>query len=1011
MKIILLILALSMPLFLQAEEAKSEAQASLTLFVFENNTQVQDYQVWMDKGVVLHSTQDGAAVFKLKAGAHQLKINRVGFNETTLNLNVKNNDYLQAIITQYPGNPISHVALEASSDHQLVNTLKMGNAKAQGASNVLPGVLKGRIVNSENGQAIKNARIFFSGLAQDFVSDDNGEFNAKVPSGVYSISILHTQYATQTLDNIKIKEKETLKQQFQITPAGLTLKEFVVVAPFIQGSVSSLVDERKQASVMSDFVGSEQMSKSGDSDAAAALTRVAGLTLIDGKYAVIRGMGDRYTQVLMNGAVMRSPDPSSKSVDLDMFPASILDSIEVQKTYSSDVPGAFGGGVIKLRTKTIPEEDFIKVSASVGGKSGVTGQSVLSQDGGDTDFVGIDDGDRGVGSDLANSQLLNHNLQTKQQTATPNIGLSLAFGNKFNMWGMNAGYQSYLAYKSKWSEESGEKNSYAANGDQLTQRDDLDYVKSNYSVDITALFSVGLEDKGNSVKSTTSVIRKSSRLTRIDEGLDGENAEQFEETTFQWSERQLFSQQFNGQHMLWDKLQVNWQYGLSSAKLTNPDTISYRYDDSESGDSGELYYRDGETSRKSFTVSDEGQTLGLDLAAMFAPSNNITLNIKGGFSWDETIRTSTLSRYEYNWFSVGDVPTDIIKLPNPDDILNPGNIGPDGFILSDTTKPSDAYDAVSQTNALYGLIEASIYDRLDIVTGIRMENFSQTLDTFSAVNGDPINVEQDTADTLPSLLATLKLNDNLQLRAALAQTVNRPSMLEVSSGLWVDPESGDQFVGNPRLVAATIDHLDMRLEFYGTGSNSISIAYFNKDFTNPIERTLEVSSGSDTVVTFQNAQSATNSGVELDWRWGLDFLSSSNTVFSMSGNYSVIESNVVLPENTTEFSNSRSMQGQSPYTMNLMLSLDQDVWGIESALIFNEIGERITRVGQGDVPHVYEQPLSMVDLTLSKSFDDSKLSIKFKNILDEKRLFTQGGEIYQKSKLGIGFSLSYSQSF
>jgi len=1009
MKKLFFTLLLCLPVSIQSyAEQSAVSPASLSLYVFEESTPVEDFQVWMDQGVQLKSIKDGAALFTLKAGSHQLNINRPGFNEAQVNLNVVAGEYLQVIITQYLGNPVSHVALETSKT--ALASSKKENRKTEKVGGV-PGTLQGRIVNSENGEPIKNARIFFSGLATDFVSDENGEFTAKVPAASYSISILHTQYATQTLDNILVSAKQTKKQSFEITPAGIALKEFVVVAPFIQGSVSSLVDERKQASVMSDFVGSEQMAKSGDSDAAAALTRVAGLTLIDGKYAVIRGMGDRYTQVLMNGAVMRSPDPSSKSVDLDMYPASILDSIEVQKTYSSDVPGAFGGGVIKLRTKAIPEDDFVKVAASLGGISGVTGQSVLSQDSGGTDFLGVDDGDRGVPSDLSNSQTLNHSLQTKQQTTTPDLGLSLAFGNRFNMWGMNAGYQSYLAYKSKWNEESGEKNSYAASGEQLTQRNDTNYVKSNFSVDITGLFTVGIEDENNSLKSTTSLIRKTSRLTRVDEGLDGENGELFAETTLQWSERQLFSQQFNGQHTLWDKLDLNWQYGLSTAKLTNPDTISYRYDDSESGDSGDLYYRDGETSRESLQVSDEGQTLGLDLAAMFEPTHNIKLNIKSGFSWDKTNRESQLTRYEYNWFSVGDVPTDIIKLPNPDDILNPGNMGPDGFILSETTTPADTYQAESQTTALYGLIETSFYERLDIVAGIRMENFTQTLDTFSALNGDPINVEQDTADTLPSLLATLKLSDHLQLRAAFAQTVNRPSMLEVSSGLWIDPQSGDQFVGNPRLVAASIDHLDMRLEYYGSGSNSISLAYFNKDFTDPIERTLEVSSGSDTVVTFQNAQSATNSGIELDWRWDLDFLSSVNYVFAVSGNYSVIESDVVLPENNTEYSDSRSMQGQSPYTANLMLTLDQDVWGIESALIFNEIGERITRVGQGDVPHVYEQPLSMLDLTLSKSFDDSKLSFKLKNILDEERLYTQGGEVYQKNKIGVGFSMDYSQSF
>ncbi len=189
--------------------------------------------------------------------------------------------------------------------------------------------------------------------------------------------------------------------------------------------------------------------------------------------------------------------------------------------------------------------------------------------------------------------------------------------------------------------------------------------------------------------------------------------------------------------------------------------------------------------------------------------------------------------------------------------------------------------------------------------------FAQNLNTFDTSGGDPIKVNQATDNILPSVLATYRFEHGFQLRVALAETVNRPSMLELSQSIWVDPVSGGQSIGNPRLVEANISHFDGRLEWYGKGANTVSLAYFSKDFENPIERTLKISSGSGELVTYKNAQSATNSGVEMDFRYDLDFLNIGAFNYGISGNYSVIESNVILPIGHTEYSDSRTMQGQA----------------------------------------------------------------------------------------------------
>jgi len=997
-------------------------KARLNLYVFEETKLVKDFYVWMDKGVKLatdsqaekvSSNENGGASFTLEKGEHQLSVARSGYENAVINLNVVENENIQIIVTQYPGKSIPHVSIESSQDHIPKKSLRT-SMKIVGE----PGVLKGRITNSENSEPVAGARLFFSGLATDFETDDDGYFEARVPSSTYSISILHNRFASQTLDNIEVKAGSTVEKTITVTPAGIALKEFVVVAPFIQGSVSSLVDERKETKVVSDFVGAEQMSKSGDSDAAAALTRVAGLTLIDGKYAVVRGMEDRYTTVLMNGAVMRSPDPNSKSVDLDMFPASILDSIEVQKTYSADAPGAFGGGLIKLRTKALPEDDFLKFKISTGGNTNVTGKGVISQESGGTDYLGLDNGDRELPVDTlpkttlseTQAELFPVRLQTETQTANPNLGMALSFGQLFDIWGMKAGYQAYLGYGNKWSYSEGDKNTYGASDTTLSLRDDQTFQKSEYSVDSTALLNVGIENDEHSIKSTTSIIRKSYRLTRLDEGISGETGELLKKVSLEWSERELISQQLNGEHTLSESLKAEWQYGLSTTSLYTPDRISYRYDNNKT-DTEELYYRDGEARRDFLDLEDKNQSLGFSLSAKLQPFKFLDVDIKTGYSFENTERVSDMTRYTYYWNSIGNEPTSIISIQDINDILSYENISDTGFQLKNTTLASDSYDATAETTAVYGMVSTTWFDKFDLVVGARSESFSQNVNTFDTSSGDPITSTQDTDNILPSVLATYRFPLGFQLRVALAETVNRPSMLELSQSIWVDPVNGGLSIGNPRLTEANINHFDGRLEWYGTGANSISLAYFSKDFTNPIERTLKTSSGSSELITYQNAQSAENSGIEMDFRYGLGFLNTGGTTFSVSGNYSIIESNVILPKGHTEYSDTRPMQGQSPYTMNAMITMDHDAWGLEAAFIFNEIGERITQVGQGSVPHVYEEPFTALDFTLSQAISEGKLSFKLKNLLAEKRLYTQGGEVYQTSDPGMSFSLSYSHSF
>lgn len=1005
----------------------ADQQSQLRLYVFEGNAPVTDYFVWMDKGTKYTANEDGASLFNFSAGKHQFSVSRSGYENVNLNLDVAEGEYLQVIVTQQKGNPVSHVAIETSKEEKQ-GPLFSDEKKQVGE----PGTIKGRLLSSEDNKPVANARIYFTGVAQEFVSDKDGYFTATVGASDYSISIIHPRFATQTVDGISVVAKQTTEKQFDLSPAGIALKEFVVVAPFIQGSVASLTDERKESNSVADFVGTEQMARSGDSDAASALTRVSGLTLIDGKYVVMRGMEDRYSTVLMNGAAVPSTDPSKTAVPLDLFPASILDSIEVQKTYSADLPGAFGGGAVKLRTKKLPEEDNFSIKLSLGGNTEVTGKDVIDHKGGSTDYLGMDDGSRDVPAGVptepygyfngfngmddaeveAAGEAFAKNYATTQSTAQNDFGASLNFAKLFSAGEYKYGFMGYGAYKNKWRYREIENNTYKASDAGTSLKDKYNAEQTKYSVDLDGMFSAAIKNDKNSLQYNAFMARKSYRLTNLDEGYQSEGGYNTSDYKLEWSERQLLTHQFLGEHTLTDWLKGNWRITSSEATLDTPDRRTYSYDDRSGSDTVSFGISDGETNREFLSLTDSTLDMGFSLNADVFKTKNFTGKFTFGMDMVQTDRDSQLTRYEYTWYKKNNIPEDIRVNQNPDEIYSDENIKSDGFIMVNNTNPADGYTADQSIAANYLIFDLDMWDRLSVVLGMRSETYEQNVHTFdllSTVDPEPIDISQSSTDNMPSLLATLKVWDNFQIRFAMAETVNRPTFLELSSSSFLDPDTGKNMRGNPNLVSAKITHTDLRFELYGEGSDSVSLAFFAKDFTNPIERTLEVSS--ETVVTFDNAVSASNSGYEVDFRKDLPVLFNGLDM-GISGNYSSITSSVVLPEGNTESSQKRAMQGQSPYTINLMLSMDYEPYAIKSALIYNEIGERIVQVGKNALPSVYEEPFKSLDMTFNKEISDTfSMGFKLKNLLNEEVLYTQDGKVYMRYKEGISYSFDMGMKF
>lgn len=306
-----------------------------------------------DEDSTLKTNANGSIAGKLPPGSYQFTL-KTQDQEFTFDLPLRPAENAQILITFYPGKKQPLLNIESS----VAGTIAGMEATASETQDQGEGVISVQVISAETQKPIKDVQVFLSGSPQKLRTDEQGRISATVAAGSYSVSLLHSAFSSQTQDDVRITDAQTTELSFKLTPAGVELAEYVVLEPHLAGTVASVIEEQRTATSVSTVLGAEQFSRAGDGDAASALRRASGLTLVGGQFIFIRGLGERFSTTLVNGAAIPSPDPTRRVVPLDLFPTNILESVQVQKTYSPDRPAEFAGGTVELRTRSIPDEFF-----------------------------------------------------------------------------------------------------------------------------------------------------------------------------------------------------------------------------------------------------------------------------------------------------------------------------------------------------------------------------------------------------------------------------------------------------------------------------------------------------------------------------------------------------------------------------------------------------------------------------------------------------------------------------
>ncbi len=901
-----------------------------------------------------------------------------------------------------------------------------------------PGSLAGVIKDGETGEPIQGAQIYVRGIPEPLTTDEKGRFETEVLQGEHAISVLHSKYASLTEEEIVVEPGAITELDLKLTPSSAELEDYVITAPYVEGGVSSAVAEEQKATNVQDVIGAEQMSKSGDSDASSALKRVTGLTVVGGKFIYVRGMGERYSQTLLNGALVPSPEPERRVVPLDLFPTSVLESVVVQKTYSPDVPAEFGGGTVQLRTRDYPDELLFKVGGSLSGDTQTTFRQGPTYQGGSLDWLGTDDGsrarsealarvsERGDPITLANrfepglsdeevaelGRSLPNNWNTSERFVPPGGKLNVTAGNMFEIGEVPVGFIATTQYSNSWSRRKEIRRSVRASSGEVEVATDFDVERLQNNVGVTGMLGAGAElSEGHEVMSTTLLLRNTDNLTLLGSGEGLEGDQRF--TRLRFVERQLLSQQLRGEHTFEqaNDFQASWRFVYSKASRNEPDRRDYRYDFAPDQQAYLLSVRGGAVQRFYSKNDDEILEGGLDLAypIKWKDPDLATVFKIGGMIVDRS-RVVTTYRYQYRIDNYQPVDErNDLRREDMETIMQPGNIRPDGVNFVETTGEDEPYDASQEILAGYGMVESPILPSLSFMAGLRYENSRQLV---ASTNEE---ADLETGDFLPTGTLTWTFAEDMQIRAGVSRTVSRPDFRELSLARFFNVEASTEIIGNPDLRRATILNYDLRWEWYLAGAQSVSVAAFAKQFDDPIETV--VLAGTSRRQSWQNADAALNTGAEFEFRKRLSFVSDFWDSFYLAGNLTLIDSEVTLDPNATlvNTSTERALEGQSPYVLNLQFGFDDDIGdeaSLSATVLFNVAGRRIVGVGANNAPDIYEEPVPRLDLVLRHEIDSHwTWGFKAQNLFDAEVVQTQGDIIVGRFLRGVSFSLGASYAY
>ncbi len=916
--------------------------------------------------------------------------------------------------------------------------------------------ITGIVNDGDANDVLPFANIQLKNTSKGATTDFEGKYTLETDPGTYDVIFSFVGYETKEITGVEVKNNEYFTLNVTLNLLTNNLDEVVVTTSVRRNTESSVLQLQKASVKLLDGISIQSIKKTGASDIAAAVKTVPGVSVVGGKYVYVRGLGDRYTKTILNGMDIPGLDPDRNTLQLDLFPTSILDNIQVVKSFTAESPADFTGGFVDVITKDIPTRGEYSITIGGGYNSSMHfNDDYLTSGTSNTDLLGFDDGKRNlrisrlqnIPSPADNSPVLNlitrhldPEMAVKNDQSKMNFNFGISTGNQFDLGEeTKLGYQAALTYRNTTDfYENAENNFwYKARADNSNYEMEPDRLQSGNigknNVLISGLAGLALKTRQSKYRlnvlhiqngeSTNAFFNVSSLLFDAVNGL---------RDNIEYTQRSITNAQLSGKHTNED---ASWMYEWNlSPTLSLIDDKDVRFTSFEILDNGNLVIRPssfGPPTRIWRGLEEINLTGKADVTRKHILfDKDAKLLFGGGYTHKQ--REFTIDQY---FLSVRGTPATPIN-GNPDNLLLPENIWTpqtdDGTYLSGNYEPANSFESYSTLAAGYVSEEFNITQRLKSILGVRFEKFDLVY-TGQNNQGTIVLEEEkviDEADFFPSanLIYDLKEDGDMKLRGSYSRTTARPSFKEASIAQIFDPLTGRTFNGNIDIEPTYINNFDLRLEKYGENGQFFAVSAFYKSFTNPIE-----------LVTFEtapsnfeprNVESANVIGAELEARQGLGFIDMALNDFAFNANISVINSKVDMSEreyqsrltNAREgesIEDTRKLQGQSPYLVNVGFTYTGEDNGWQAGMFYNVQGKTLEVVGIAAIPDVYTLPFHNLNMNFSKEFGEernSKITLKFSNILNDDnesvyQSFRATDQIYSFRRPGQEISLSYTYNF
>ena len=911
------------------------------------------------------------------------------------------------------------------------------------------GRVEGRVIAADTGEPIAYADVLLvpadTTLGRiGMLTNADGTFLLQVAPGLYDLHVRALSYSRKIVTGVRIEEGKLLSIPTSLQPEAIVQQEVVVEARLQQNTEQALLAERRRAAAVGDAISAEQIRRSPDRDAGDVLKRVTGLSVADGKYVYVRGLGERYSSTEVDGVRLTSPEQNKRVVALDLMPAGLLDHITVQKTYTADRQGEFGAGDVQVHTKSFPGRRNFAVSLSQGIDEGTTfGEyesyagarggnlfgfgagsrempSLVNQlAGGQPVAVRGTDPSRGftpdtlamIGSAFANA------WSPVQRRARPNGSIQQTYGDELRLFGRSLGIVQSASFGRSYNRQSEEERLYATQ-DALVY--DYGIQRSMATTQLGGMAAISYRlAPSHTLHLRGLYTRNADDEVRLYEGVDynqvdfTDSPQRRRGTRLRYVERSVASGSLEGKHEFVSllKSKLEWRLTTSGARRVEPDRRETVYDRNGyyDGNNQPVYFwsLSGRPSpTREFGELNErgwGADASWSLPLLFQDWG--MGRVKTGASFQRKDRDNFYRRFRFA------APYGSDTSAPPESLFQDPSWNGDiyGAQIEENTLPQDNYVAVQEIAA--GFINFEIpLGRVRGDFGVRLEHALQTVRCFDLFEPDRITAEGriDEVAWLPAANLRWAIGGQTSLRLAASRTLSRPDLTEFSPSPSLEYVGGLQVTGNPKLKQAMIHSYDLRVETFPSGSELLAAGVFYKDLRNPIERI--ILGGSAPILAPENAERGRSHGIEIEARASLGRLWAPLQRLTLTTNASWIRSRVRLKPHLTEIgSREHPLEGQPDHLLNGTLSCAFPAHRAEVSILVNAVGRRLEALGLYGRPDIYELPTTTLDAAATwRPRPPLGMKAGGRNLLDTEARRVQGSLETYRARSGRSYSLALS---